>query len=185
MEILSKGGNRRNGSFVLVKSRGVQTPIHFFILNLFLISFCSATSRGDISHLQYADETTADAPASSRACLFVIPLDSPMEYQLAKGFPCLVQFARGLAGRIDITSVRSGSGTIEPTHQEGSSKDSIRATDCNYASIGQDTKHLGSPDKSGRQHHSIPALSRDKRITKESPASNPLSFAWEYLETKK
>jgi hypothetical protein len=166
-------------------SRMVHNVICFLILNLVLISFGSATSRRDNPNLRYVKAVATDTTAIARAYLFDVPLDSPMNCRVEKDLPVFVKVARELNGRIDLTSVSAGADTFERTHGEKNPVDSVAAIDGNYASLGQNSKLLGSCDRAvGRTHHGS-ALNHDTRIFKESPTSNPLSFVWEHLETKK
>ena len=163
----------------------IQNAVCFLTLNFLLVTFGTAAPRGYCVGLRCSDDAAAPTKTDSRIHLFDVPLDSPMKCEISKELPCLVQFARGMTGKIDITSVYGSSGSIEPTRSDRNPRDSSKVVDCTYVSLGQNTRNAGYPDAIAGQKRSGYEPCCRSYLTRESPTSNPLSFAWKYIETKK
>jgi len=129
--------------------------------------------------------TAASAEMTVPTYLSDFPVRKPLKTELNRNLLDFAQLAWGNEGKMDNTSVRSGTGTFAQRSNPSDSKDSIEIIANNCASLGQNTNSL-SPlnDRSNQAHHDF-TLSRGKRISKESPTDHPLGFAWEHLQTKK
>jgi len=135
--------------------------------------------------LQFAKAVTTDTPAIARACLFDVPLDSPNDCRLGRDLPGMVKVAREFAGKMDMTSVSACTNVLERSPEGKNSKDSIDTANSNYVSLGQNSKRFGSLDRSTGRGNLGHVSNRKKQISSQPLTSDPLSFAWGFLETKK
>ncbi len=178
-------GYNRYDFLGLIEKKMVQAIIYFSILNLAFIFFGSGILRADNSNVRCTSIEAPQAEIVSNPYLSDTSFDKALKNKTEKDLAELVQVARGISGRTDITAVRPYVDILEQSDNPKNSRGSITLTGDNFASLAQNTKRLNSPDNLSNQTHHGYILDLNKRITETPPTYNGLSFTREYLETKK
>lgn len=155
------------------------------IWNLLFILFAGGTLQADNAREQCLNSQLTPSRVISQTHFSDVPLLRISGNEFHKELSGLVQHAEDIVGRADMTSTHTYIGSFERTDDRRDPKCSVEIMEDVFASPGQNIKHLSTPNDAASQIHHGSTLTSNKRITKESPTSNPLSFAWEYLETKK
>ena len=162
----------------------MRKAAYFLILSLLSISFGSGILQAGTVHEQFINNSpTTYTEAVSPTYFSNPPTGRPLKGEVEKDLSDLVQLAREMVGRIDMTSVSGG--ILEETHDQESSKSSLKLMDDCFLLSGQNTKQVAAPNDVEDEPHPAFAIRHDKWITKDSPANKPLSFAWKYIQTKK
>ncbi len=156
---------------------------NFSILSLLFVFLGAINLRADNLHRQMIDGITINAEIAPFAQFSSLPVGQPLKNQIDNDLSDLVGLAREIVGRIDMTSASGW--ILDQAHDQKDSKSSLRITHDCFLLPGQKTKHVASQSERENETHCTSEIRHDKSTTINSPTNNPLSFAREYLQTKK
>lgn len=173
------------GFYKLNEAQETQTIAFFLLLILIFFSCGSVATRGETKNFAELKITGSSTCMILKTALYGAALNSPTQERFKKKLPGFVQAARETAGRVDITSARALTSSLDQTQDRKDPKGSVRIIEDSFLPTGPNTRSPNSLNEDASQIYCAMTPTRNKRITIESPTSNPLSFAWEYLQTKK
>jgi hypothetical protein len=179
---LGKNGKLRTLAF----ARNKTIPGFAYVVILCLLLFFSGANmlKAGTVHEQFINSSpTTYTEVVSPTYFSNPPTGRPLKGEIEKDLSDLVQLAREMVGRIDMTSVSGG--ILEETQDQKSSNSSLKLMDDCFLLSGQNTKQVAPPNDVEDEPHPAFAIRHDKWITKDSPADKPLSFTWQYIQTKK
>jgi len=172
--------------FPVLGEVGILRKLFCLSIFCFLAIFLeTAAVQANGIQVQIMDRSANSAETVSPAYLSRLQIGRPLKSRFSRDLFDLVQLAREISGRMDMTSVQTSIHALSETRDQDNSQDNVRIVDNSFVSPGQNTRHVVSPYEAGSQPQHDPALTCNKRIAKESPTSIALSFTREYLQTKK